>query len=86
MQPSSKCALSKACCCSWGNLREGLVVLSCRRRPPSSLIIPTTPTSAPAPARPSHPLLLAWPLVWQVLSGTSGATRGPHYGKTGRRG
>lgn len=41
MQPSSKCALSKACCCSWGNLREGLV-LSCRRRPPS-LIIPTTP-------------------------------------------
>lgn len=42
MQPSSKCALSKACCCSWGNLREGLVVLSCRRRPPS-LIIPTTP-------------------------------------------
>lgn len=43
MQPSSKCALSKACCCSWGNPREGLVFLSCRRRPPSSLIIPTTP-------------------------------------------
>lgn len=82
MQPSSKCALSKACCCSWGNLREGLV-LSCRRRPPS-LIIPTTPHLSSRACTPIPSV--AWPLVWQVLSGTSGATRGPHYGKTGRRG
>lgn len=54
MQPSSKCALSKACCWSWGGPKEGLVPLSCRRRPPSSSPHLSFPQSCTANA-PGHP-------------------------------
>lgn len=63
MQPSSKCALSKACCWSWGGPKEGLVPLSCRRRPPSrpptsasrSLARQRTWASTHTPGQPAGP-------------------------------
>lgn len=84
-RPSSKCALSKACCCSWGNLEKAWSS-SCRRPPShvepgnphlsSRACTPALTAAGPArqdDGRPFHPHP-----VWQVLSGTSGATRGPH--------
>jgi hypothetical protein len=73
-----------------GELGGRLGSLSCRRRPPSHPFPPHL--SFPRLPTPTHLHTLgcwvcrnkrtaAGSPVWQVLSGTSGATRGPHYGE-----